>query len=392
MKIAKTIITAAALIAAGWPAAAYTPLDSVVMAAVKADKSLWSNEARLEADRLEMSAENTVEAPEIEFEHLWGPDNNRWNVGVSQHIDWPGAYGARRSMGRAHTALGSLMMQIMAFDRALSYKQAVIDIINARQRLDFYRQVDANMQTIAEMTRESYDHGEATILDLYKARISAVDSRREVATAAADMESLVASLRASGAEIPDGLSDVWASYPAQQVAPPSADPTQYPQYAMSQAAERYSAARRKTAAAMSLPSFSIGYIHAYEDRTHFNGLSVSIALPSPARKRHLAVADTQALESSLQYDAELTRAMAEATGDYLSASRIGETMAEYRDLTSDNSYLDLLKTAYDGGELTLIDYITEVNLFTRSRLDYLDLLYRYNLAAARLNRYKALQF
>ncbi len=79
-------------------------------------------------------------------------------------------------------------------------------------------------------------------------------------------------------------------------------------------------------------------------------------------------------------------------GSDTSAVALAAGMERYRELSGDNSYLSLLAKAYDGGELTVIDYLNEVNLFTAARLNYLDLEYRYNQTLARLNRYRSMDF
>ena len=136
----------------------------------------------------------------------------------------------------------------------------------------------------------------------------------------------------------------------------------------------------------------MGYRHAFEESQHFNGLSVALRLPSfsQGKRRRAAALEAEAL--SMETSARLVEETAENSGLYSAAVALATGMERYRELSGDNSYLSLLAKAYDGGELTVIDYLNEVNLFTGARLNYLDLEYRYNQTLARLNRYRSMDF
>lgn len=387
----KTVILALA-VSAALHAGAVTPLDSLVVAAVAADPGRRAVEAESQARTASLRADNLPEAPEVDFEYLWGAEQNRWSAGVSQRIDWPGLYRARAAEANAVEASAAVAIAARDLDRALQAKLAVLDIIDARARLTFYEQLDSNLNVIADMTRRSFDLGEATILDLRKTRLAVIDSRRQVESARADLAAFVAALEAMNVVVPPSAASLWNNYPVQVAAIPSDDPADYPQGILAERRRQLAAATRRTVAMGALPSLSLGYVHAYEDRNHFNGLSISIALPSWGRSRRMKVAQLEAEADLFVYDASTVEAIAQARGRYRSALALDGAIDEYRSFTGDNSYLGLLKTAFDSGELTVIDYLTEINLFTSSRLGFLDLLYRYNTDLAYLNRYRSLTF
>lgn len=385
----------ATLLATGiaFGAVALQPLDNVVTEVVGNDKNLAADLKRLQLPAAETRAENTAEGPEVEFEHLWGHDGDtRWSLGVSEEINWPGVYGARRELASRQDSLARCMGSIMMYDAVLEVKLLVLDAVNARARLDFYLELDNNLRRISALTEESYNLGEATILDLRKTQLALLDSRGQVQTALAELESSLAGLRAKGATVPEGDNDIWSAYPLQSNAAPAMAPESYPQYALSQACGNLSLAASRVVKQSSLPSLSLGYVHAFEEQTHFNGLSIAVKLPSFSRKRKMELLNMEATADLFSYSAELQSAISEAAGQYAVARSLAGTIADYERLSGDNSYLELLGEAFDGGELTVIDYLNEVNLFKTARLGYIDLLYRYNMALARLNRYRSITF
>ncbi len=384
-----TILTITAVAGLSLAAAASTPYDDVVKAVIANNPGLASRAAGAQASAMEGDVENTISGPELDFEHLWGhgTDDTRWSASVSQEFQWPGVYRARsQANGLRHQATDELIYG-MTCDQALSAKLLIIDIINANSRVKLYTEIGEDLRRVADLTDRAYQLGEATILDQRKMQLAVLDSEREISLARNDLAALVASLDAMGADVDAASLADWTAYPTQALVRPSLDPQDYYQYrvgTLSAAASRREADAIKLQA---IPTFSLGYVHSFEERTHFNGLSVSITLPSFSQSKRRKMAALQAQSESLQWDDELIMAMAEARGLYDSALSIKGSVEDYTRLSGDNSYLDLLKQAFDGGELTVIDYITEVNLYRRSRLDYLDLLYRYNTAVARLNRY-----
>ncbi len=140
------------------------------------------------------------------------------------------------------------------------------------------------------------------------------------------------------------------------------------------------------------PTLAVSYRHAFEEGQHFNGLAVSLRLPSFSQSKRRRAAALEAHAATLDVIAVDLQTNTEETGLKATVEKLGEEIARYRDLLGDDSYLQLLAKAYDGGELNVIDYLQEINLYTESRLNYLDLLYRYNLALARLNRYRSMDF
>lgn len=123
----------------------------------------------------------------------------------------------------------------------------------------------------------------------------------------------------------------------------------------------------------SLPGFSVGLEHENEMGEKFNGVSLSISLPF-LTKRHsvkrarLAASALEIREQAARED-ELWRTVA----DYKRAKRLGEHLAKLGPVVNSVDNTGLLKKAYEGGELSLIDYLRELAYFTEAQRDYLEL-------------------
>ena len=380
------------LLLSALPMAAESPFRPIIASVVDGNNTILAGEASISAALESARAENTLEGPEIEFEHLWasGSSDKKWNIGVTQEFAWPGLYSARSAAARADAEASRLVLLGVKADKALAAKQLIIDLVNAHARLEYYTDVRTNLDRIAALVQKSYDLGEATILDLRKTKLALIDSDRALTDIRADIATLRSSLEGLGAALPEGDA-VFGAYPVQDCSRPTRE-TDALLYAIHDAETAASAAKSKAVRFEAWPTLAVGYRHAFEESQHFNGLSVALRLPSfsQGKRRRAAALEAEAL--SMETSARIVEETAENSGLYSAAVALAAGMERYRELSGDNSYLSLLAKAYDGGELTVIDYLNEVNLFTGARLNYLDLEYRYNQTLARLNRYRSMDF
>ncbi len=369
--------------------AASPDYDTVISQVLDRGYGIKSDSLRMAAQVADVLAENVPEGPEAEFEHLWpaaGDTDNRWSAGISQSIDWPGAYTARRRHADAMSDASREVLRGVVLDKALAAKLLVIDIINARQRLEFFEEVTRNVARIDSLTRRAYNLEAATVLDLRKTRLALLDSQREQAAVRADIEALEASLTAIGSI---AATNNWTEYPNQALHSDYIDPETLPEYRVAAAQTREAQARLSAVRSQAWPGFSIGFRHAYEEGTHFNGLTIGIRLPSWSRKKRTEAARLEAEALAGDHAATLAGVFAGYEALNTTARQIGDELALYREFSGDDSYLPLLQKAFDGGELTVIDFLNEINIFRAARLNYLDLDYRYQLTLARLNRYRS---
>ena len=380
-----TMLSAAAVSAA-------TPdYDAVISRALQTGYGVRPDSLRMAAQAASVLADNALEGPEAEAEYLWSHDGEegRWSAGISQGFDWPGAYAARRDHAAAISHAAAAATQSAALDKALSIKLLVIDIINARRRRALLARALDNVTAIDSLTNLAYRREAATALDIRKSALARLDVEREIALVDADIDALVAALTAEGV---DADTRAWLDYPVQILNPEPLAPEAYPEYRAAVAGAAASRAGIEAIRRSSLPGFSLGVAHAYEDASHFTGLTVGVRLPSWSRKQRERAATLEAEALAAESGAVVSVARAQATSLHDAAIKLRDELAAYSSLTGDDSYLTLLEKSYTGGQINIIDYMAELNLFTEARLRYLDLEYRYQLTLARLNKPRSAYF
>ena len=151
------------------------------------------------------------------------------------------------------------------------------------------------------------------------------------------------------------------------------------------------ASTAKAAKFKNLPGFSLGYLHVNELGTHFNGFKRGLSLPLFSNRNKVAA--SKALLRSLENEetsVEVAK-LSEMYSDRAKVLMLHKEINEYRPVFEDSNNIALLKKALDGGEISLLTYLQEVNYFLSAQREYMDIVYQYHYSLARLNRYELLK-
>lgn len=363
--------------------------ENIVNTIVGHSPTLKADLLRLQGELENLKGENIPADPEIEFERLWrsGEGENRWSAGISQELDWPGTYRARRKAISALSRAQAAQEAAAETEARLKASQLVIEIITAHKEIAILDEINASMQQLKTKLLTAWANGEATILDVNKVKIEAIKSATRLETARAQLLALEGELKA----MTDGNEEIAVPsdldlplYPlkseAEYMAAMESSPTMEAMRLTAEAAESQTSLARSTR----FPGFSIGYNHAYEDGAHFNGFTLGMTLPVWSRKHSIQSATDNALAARFDAIARNSEVTTKLHSDYANAMSIYAQMSEYGPLVEGVNNLTLLRKAFEGGELNLLNYLQEVNYFLEARLDYLNLSKEYALSTTAL--------
>lgn len=360
--------------------------------------TIISNNSRLKALRANAEADyqsdlyeaKRLNDPEVEFEHLWGPDDNKkWNIGVSQSFDWPGAYGKRIRTAESRRQAWTYRYAAEELSLRTSAKEAFAMGVYARRRLDLLQRVYENMDSLRNYITTGYRDGQLTILDVKKIQLELYGLRARIADVS--QESMQAGAELAALNDGNALDADFGAYPAE----PMYDLSRYLEYASSAnpdvtAAEATAKSARLEAdavAASRMPGFTVGYRHAFEEEQHFNGFAIGVSLPVYSRSRAVKAAKLRATASGFDAAEASASARSAVTAAYSVAEKRRNALSELNDVTLDESYPRLLLMAYKGGQINIITYIQELNYYLSARETRLDAEYQLRLALITLNKY-----
>lgn len=393
MKLKKITISVAAILLSAFMVQA-TDYRSMIRSVVSNNPSLKSERMAAEADITAMQTENNLPDPEIGFEHRWGRNGigNKWGISVSQGFDWPGVYSARgAAISTASKAMEFLNRSNM-LDKMLEIKLAMIDIVYARKNLEVSRQILNYIDELYAATKKGVDHGEITKLDLNKIAIERVGVAQRLTSQERTLLQSIAILESlNGGEKCDDIVAQLNEYPDDILF--SAE--QYvemiknndPQYEANTLMSRSSKQMAKAARRSSLPGFNLGYIYEYELGERFNGASISVTVPIFSTRRKAKAATLEGTAYELQNVALLTDRSTSLLADRSAAVSLMAEIEQYRPIFDKDDNIKLSKKAYEGGQISLMEYLQDMNYFLTAQQDYMTTIYQYHLTMARLNKY-----
>lgn len=375
-------------------AVAQTPFDNIVCRIIDVNPSLKSAEAGETAAIEEFKAENALPGPEIEFDRLYNSvehDENRWGIGITQEIPWPGALRGRSKMGAEMAVAAQLRGAVNRNEMELKVRQLLINYVALKKTHTLTHDIARSLDEMHTHYREAYEKGEATIIDVNKARIEAVRAMMEDK----QDEDLFAAYEAEIKALAPGIDltadlDALEEYPApalQEIDTYIAAYEASPERALALHEKELQKAAANLASANLWPSISVGFHHEFEDNTHFNGFSVGLSLPSWNFKAASRASAARSLEASFAAEAQKTEAVQGLRAEYIRAKSFKEQIAAFAPAVEGVNNMALLRRALDGGELTLLEYLQESAFFIQAIREYIRLNHDYALSLASLNRY-----
>ena len=387
----KAIIFAAAVLATATAGARTLSQAEAIDTIIGNNSRLKALRANAEADyQSDLYEAKRLNDPEVEFEHLWGPDDNKkWNIGVSQSFDWPGAYGKRIRTAESRRQAWTYRYAAEELSLRTSAKEAFAMGVYARRRLDLLQRVYENMDSLRNYITTGYRDGQLTILDVKKIQLELYGLRARIADVS--QESMQAGAELAALNDGNAIDADFGAYPAE----PMYDLSRYLEYASSAnpdvtAAEATAKSARLEAdavAASRMPGFTVGYRHAFEEEQHFNGFAIGVSLPVYSRSRAVKAAKLRATASGFDAAEASASARSAVTAAYSVAEKRRNALSELNDVTLDESYPRLLLMAYKGGQINVITYIQELNYYLSAREARLDAEYQLRLALITLNKY-----
>ncbi len=327
---------------------------------------------------LESKTLGNLPDPEVEGEYLRGTDgSNRWNAGLSWNLDWPGVYSARNKEGKLIADAEKIRFESQRRQVRLEVAQALSDYIKANQRLAVLNKLSDATDSISSIVDTGIKLGHLTNLDANKISIERARLQLRIVEEEQSLSEALQQIAAlCGGEATSSLSSSNLSFSGQHPQPKEyylSKIDTYPEIRLAQTQILQSEAAAKVISAEALPSLSIGYAHAFEEETHFNGGTLGISLPifSSSGKKKAAQAKKRAAELSAEAQQEALSAQISSISDRLIA--IQEAISKTEPVFKNDSPQLLLLKAYINGRISLLEYIQERSFYTEAELDLIDL-------------------
>ena len=395
MSVVYKYIMTIVLCASALSAQSQSVLDSIAAIVVAGNPQLRATKDKYVVDSISYCRAVLLDDPQIDFEYNFGRGSlgDKWALGISQSFEWPGIYSARTKAANARVMESWQGYLASLAEVTLQVRLLAIDIIGLNRRIEVQENVCDNLEELSRLYKLAFDGRQISILDINKLRIELINSRQSLEGLKAERAKSIEAMQALAGENPidyEVISKLMV-YPDEELLPIDTYIYLYcnedPKIVACTLSRAAGEAEEREASLSWAPKFEIGYQYSYELGDRFNGVTAGVSIPlfSSKRRKAQARAQTSAISSSLlTLQSENESFVRQLYGEAIS---LKQQMTLYGEVLDDDSCTDLLIQALDGGQISLLTYLQELNYFIQARINYLSLENQYHRALVTLGKF-----
>lgn len=362
----KTILIIATLLAL--PAFSQQSFEGVLKSVEENNYTLAAAKESAKANKLANKTGLTPSDPEVEFGYMWRnmEGGNKKAVNVRQGFDFPTLYAQRGKLANTKNQSEDVAYSVARMNVLFEAKTVCIELVKQNALLRLYENQLANAVEISQTIERMDKSGEANLLDKNKAQLNVATLLSEVEAIKLEKARLMKDLvRLNGGkeitfdvaqfeavELPSDFAEWYAAAEAQN---PN---IQYLRSMVDVKEREVTVSKHEW-----LPKLSVGYSGEFLDVEKTQGVSVGVSIPLWQNKNRIKQAKAEALaaeyaknDAELNLENSLQTLFERVKVLQTSAASIGKAIEMHNNE-------DLLYKAYNAGELSLLEYLLEVEYY-----------------------------
>lgn len=383
----KTILIIATLLAL--PAFSQQSFDGVLKSVEENNYTLAAAKESVKANKLANKTGLTPSDPEVEFGYMWRnmEGGNKKAVNVRQGFDFPTLYAQRGKLANTKNDSEDVSYSVSRMNILLEAKTVCIELVKQNALLRLYENQLANAVEISQTIERMDKSGEANLLDKNKAQLNVTTLLSEVEAIKLEKARLIKELvrlnggkeitfnvaQFEGVELPSDFAEWYAAAEAQN---PN---IQYLRSMVEVKDREVTVSKHEW-----LPKLSVGYSGEFLDVEKTQGVSVGVSIPLWQNKNRIKQAKAEALaaeyaknDAELNLENSLETLFERVKVLQASAASIGKAIEMHNNE-------DLLYKAYNAGELSLLEYLLEVEYYISVKTKLLETQSEMTQAYAKL--------
>jgi outer membrane protein, heavy metal efflux system len=355
-----------------FPVLAQNEIENVLREIESNNTTLYALREQSEARKLNNLTGIYLPNPEVEFNYLWGSPSrigNRNDFNVTQSFDFPTAYGYRSKIARLENSNIELIYKSERITLLMRAKQICTDLVYYNALSKEYSGRLLNAERIAETWKIRFEKGDVGILEFNKAQLNLTTLSNEIHRIETERSSLLSELKAlnGGKEILFTVSDI-----TYEPLPPDFEEW-YDSAELKSPVLQYLKGQIevgqhqvKLNKALGLPRFSAGYMSENVGSEKFRGITMGVSVPLWENKNRVKQAEAQVKASEASLEDTKTQFYTRLQSLFVRSRSLQENTERYLNAISSFSNKDLLKKALDSGEISLLNYLVELEYYYES--------------------------
>lgn len=368
-------------------------IDAVLSAVNQNNTGLVAARKLTDAQQIGYHTSLYPQNPEVEFNYLWGNPaviGNRTDISATQTFDFPTAYYFRGKIADTRGEQAELEYLKQRNTILLQARMLYVELVSTNILAAELQRRLSHAQSLALAWKAKFALNECSILEYNKAQMNQLTYEKQSGLLELNRLSLQSELNA--------LNGGQAITVTDTVYPPVIISADFEQW-YSQAEQKspmlqwlkkeveLSRIQIKLNTASSLPKLSTGYLSERVAGESFQGLMVGISIPLWENRNTVRYAKAYAVAAeSAEADQRLVF-YNQLKAQHALVLGLQKQVVDYSTTMNAYNNADLLRKSFDGGELSLIEYLLELSLYYENFSAYFSAEKEMQLQLALLQQY-----
>lgn len=352
---------------------------------------LKSAQKSFEADAQGVRAENNFADPEVEFSYTFDKPDDSFEISVTEGIEWPGVYAARKRMAKHQISAFEYIYKAKLMEVKENAMLILADLTDVNKRINQLNFMIDKERELYKFYSSKEAEGELTIIELNSLRLDLFDVEAELKDLLIRKNVLLEDLKAMNGGVGVEVDNAFNSYNQGELLALQHYVDSYkansPEY-QATVQKRYADKQAVKVATMgAFPNFALGYKFSKEGSASNHGLIVGMSIPlfSSRHKRKVAQRMHEASEFAVA-NQELVE-VSKIGAQYASLLSLQEMIAEFRPIADNDAIYRSLDKALEAGQLSMRDYLIEMRQLKSAKMRLFDMEYNYQTALISISKY-----
>lgn len=345
------------------------------------------------AEKLENKTANNLANPEVEVSHKPKAHGNlaETEIEATQSFDFPTAYKHRGQTIKLENERVDLAYNVKCREVLLEARQLAVNYIHQKKSLVMLEDRAKYAKDLYHAYEDMFDKGDINILERNKTKLYLLEIEKQLKLARVELSSIKGDLeRMNGGEPLSVELDEYNNYqlPLDFESWYLAIRQNNPSLQLADKNIEVSRKQEQLARSLNLPKLRAGYVGDLVRNESRHGFIVGVSIPLWEGKNTVKSKKAQTLAMEYEREDVEYQYKKELRVSYQKATDTREMLKEYKEVVDYTTNFELLKKAFDMGQLNLIEYLQELLIFHEAVDNYLDAEKDYHLTLSELEQWE----
>jgi len=339
-------------------------------------ESIMANSTEMRAEYASVSAEMaehktdlSLEDPEIGFNYLWGSPTDvgtRKDISVTQKLDASVIFGLKKKVAVAQDAVSMGDYDVKRLSYMLNASQLLLRVTYFNRLAELNNTRLSNAKSLNDIYSKMLDAGETNKIEVGKVRLELANVEAESQESSLERQMLLHELKTmNGGKDIEYCSTAYPSSFSFAIGGQDGNASSISSASSCRSEQMVAAAQKETsvAKANNIPELSVGYMAELTRGEKFRGVTVGLSVPLWRNSKSVRSAKARELAVVSQVDDDKLKLGMQIERLRLQVAKLKAMYEGQQKALASVPNIALLRKALDAGELSLVEYLTETNLY-----------------------------